>query len=48
MRLDNWFNHWAFISNEAYPDQWVDELKEIWYSRIPASQNTKKDKCQKK
>lgn len=35
MRLDNWFQKWAYIENQAYPDKWEAELKKIWYSRIP-------------
>ncbi len=35
MRLDNWYNKWAYIENRAYPDKWEEELKKIWYSRIP-------------
>lgn len=34
-RLDLWFNHFAKITNLAYPDKWEEELKKIWYSRIP-------------
>ena len=33
-RLNLWFNHFAKIDNQAYPDKWEEELKEIWYSRI--------------
>lgn len=38
LRLNRWFDINAKISNEAYPDRWIDELKKVWYGRI------KKDK----
>ena len=34
-RLDLWFNHFSKINNQAYPDKYEEELKKIWYSRIP-------------
>jgi len=34
-RLDLWFSHFAKITDQAYPDKWEEELKKIWYSRIP-------------
>lgn len=42
IRLDKWFNEGAYIENVAYQDKWEEEIKQIWYSRVP--QETKKDK----
>lgn len=35
IRLDNWFTIWSHVENQAYTDKWEEELKKIWYSRIP-------------
>jgi replication-associated recombination protein RarA len=33
-RLDRWFGIGAVIHNEAYPDKWEQELKDMYYSKI--------------
>ncbi len=41
LRLDKWFSEWGYIEKEAYPDRWVDELKQIWYGKIKEQKHSK-------
>jgi hypothetical protein len=38
IRLDRWFSFNAYITNEAYKDKWVDQLKDLWYKRAEAGE----------